>query len=348
MKKMIGIVTEVIDDKHLLFRCNASFAIQLNKIIGINIENNIYLLGKIQEVEVNYFLRDEEEYFTSLSVDNKLIDLSSGTRKPKYAHKAQARYLGIYEYDQEIGGFRETTNSIDTFTPSIFQEIFEFDFEEIVEIYGLKQVSSKTSIKLGEFLYPNYFSRAELSEVRVPLNAFNAHTLISGVTGAGKSRLTALITNQLKEGKEVEIIDPHKEYPYLVGEKAKFISGNSKKIEKYLQETLNDFQHLQFNEETFKTIIIDEAHTLLKEEKGKNLLSAILRTSRKFGYAMIFISQNQGDIPEEIVSQFQNYFSFREENNENLKYLPDQTCICKLRKGKVAFPLRVENVDIIK
>lgn len=346
-KKVIGVITEILDERTLVFRSNNAYKMQLNKIVGIAIEDNVYLLGRIQKVETKYFLNNSEEYFTSLASDDRLSDLYTGSRNPKHSYEAQVRYLGIYSYDEEGEICVETTHSIDIFTPKTFQGVIEFDFKEIVAVYGLNPTEEDT-VKLGEFLYPLYATEKS-PKVEIPLSAFNAHTLISGVTGAGKSRLTALIANQLAEnGREIQIIDPHKEYPYLIKGKVEFFSEKNQKAEEYLEKILHSLTHLQYNEESFKTLIIDEAHTLLKGENGKRILSEMLRTSRKFGYAMIFISQNQADIPEEIRSQFQNYFSFREEQNENLRYVPDQTCICKLRKGKVDFPLRVDNVDLIK
>jgi hypothetical protein len=73
-------------------------------------------------------------------------------------------------------------------------------------------------------------------------------------------------------------------------------------------------------------------------------LSRLLRESRKYNLSLIFVTQNEHDVPEEIKSQFQNRFRFREENNPELKYLNNQTCLCSIYKGKLSFPMRVDDV----
>ena len=105
-------------------------------------------------------------------------------------------------------------------------------------------------------------------------------------------------------------------------------------------------------QDNHRTLIIDEAHLLLNEKSDSlgtaDLLSRLLRESRKFKLSIIFITQNEEDVPKELKTQFQNKFKFREESDQILKYLDNQTCRCSIYKGKLSFPMRVENVETIR
>ena len=162
--RFIGIVTEIIDNHNFVFHSNNGYKCQLQQVIGLNIKDNTFVLANITNIDVSYFLTDKEEYFTSLSVDNKLQELSLGVRKPKMATKIKATYLGIYEYDDMKNKFFESILSIDVYTPSVFQEVVSFDFYCIETIYGLKQ-STEKYFKIGKFLYPNYLHDAKLPEI---------------------------------------------------------------------------------------------------------------------------------------------------------------------------------------
>lgn len=517
----IGIVTDVINEHNFIFRSDNNIKCQVGQIVGINISNNFYILANIEKIDVDYFLTNSREYFTSMASDNKLSELSKGTRSPKYAQSIKANFIGIYEYSDNDELFIESNFSINSFTPNIFQEVVSFDFGCIETVYGLKQ-STQNCFKLGMFLYPNYLDNGTLPEVNIASDTFNCHTLISGVTGSGKSRLAALIANHLAaKGGHITIIDPHDEYfkfadkknvkvsffsknlqlhqekkdinkrtfsltnnyltplvlekllPNLSEQQYEYIckvlddimnsksdSLSLKKIidstiqrfnqdyidEGHLSETLSKAQNYAkeegnylpfikryvwylnkewhsgkfkpakaevafsllrrlvdiYEEDIFansldssshiwldckirksinimnvvydsnannrrfvntiiqcffypqdqqRILIVDEAHLLLNEKSDKfgttDLLSRLLRESRKFNLSIIFITQNEEDVPEVIKSQFQNKFKFREEKDQSLKYLDNQTCRCFIYKGKLSFPLRVDNVEKI-
>jgi Predicted ATPase len=533
--RFIGIVTEIIDDHNFVFHANNDYKCQLQQVVGLNITDNTFVLANITHIDVGYFLKDKEEYFTSLSVSNKLQELSSGIRNPKMATKLKATYLGIYEYDNVKNKFFESILSIDVYTPSVFQEVVSFDFDSIETIYGLKQ-STEKYFRIGKFLYPNYLHNAKFPDVNISPDTFNSHTLISGVTGSGKSRLAMLITNQLaSSGGHITIVDPHDEYMKFANTKTAKVfffsrSGqlhNGKRdihkrdlsftnscitpqiltkllpelspqqrdyvynvFEKniaikditietitglifkdfkseFIMEGLNvtlekkennstikkdklilaneyatkdnqdqltyfnryvsclskdvnscnkvgklhvvyavlkkiltiyeanlfpynsnlfppswldtqnrnsiNIMNLDYDSNTnirrfintiiqcfftplnniknYRMLIIDEAHLLLNDKPDETgtaiLLNRLLRESRKFGLSIVFITQNEVDIPEEIISQFQNKFRFREEKDQELKYLGNQTCLCSIYKGKLSFPMRVDNVEEI-
>jgi len=541
--KFIGVVTEIIDSHNFIFRVNSENKCQLQQVVGLNIMDNTFVLASITNIDVSYFLKDKEEYFTSLSVDNELQDLSSRARRPKMATKMRAAYIGIYEYDEIKNKFLESKSSVDIYTPSVFQEVYSFDFDTIQIVYGLMQ-NTENHLKLGTFLYPNYSNNDTSPNANISTETFNSHTLISGVTGSGKSRLTAIIANKLaSDGRHITIIDPHNEYMSLVkatrvnffykkkplhkgkngdinGDKLwltykylnpqilckllpkltdpqknyiyEFFEKNESKLNLNLRSFFNlmiadfdselknkiddtnskiksarDYAEMKRKEkrepdeqettyfkeyfsyfskeilsvkvdrlhvidavsrkilelfeekvfqvwpdnkipswldnnknncdciniinldydsneyyrrfidtiiqcfftpqenneedknrilkgkEKYRTLIVDEAHLLLSEKTDETLntsklLSRLLRESRKFELSIVFITQNEEDVPADIKSQFQNRFKFREEKNAELKYLDNQTCMCSISKGKLSFPMRVDNVEELK
>lgn len=519
--KFAGVVTGVIDEHSFIFRADNNVKCQIGQIVGLDTSNNIYILASIEKVDIDFFLTKSQEYFTSIASDNKLRELSKGIRSPKYSQLVRANIIGIFEYKIPDNHFIESNISINSYTPNIFQEVILFDFNHIETVYGLKQNISDY-FKIGTFLYPNYSEHGTLPEVNISAETFNSHTLISGVTGSGKSRLTALLANQLaiRDG-HITIIDPHDEYiDFADAENTKitffsnhqqthndkknvirrgfslsldyltpsillkllpalseaqyeylcvifndiandnFSKKNTLTLKKVIDTTIQKFNadykedghspeilnkaqqfakedanylafikryiwYLNrewsigksrpaktevafallkrlidiFEEELFinnpnptplwldysqrniinimkvvydsnlnsrrfvntiiqcfftpqlnhRILIIDEAHLLLNERKEElgtlDLLSRLLRESRKYKLSIFFITQNEEDVPEELRSQFQNKFKFREEKDDTLRYLDNQTCLCSIYKGKLNFPMRVVNVD---
>jgi energy-coupling factor transporter ATP-binding protein EcfA2 len=523
--KFIGIVTDVIDEHNFIFRSDNNVRCQIGEVIGLKIHNNIFIFARICKIDVDYFLTNSDEYFTSVASDNKLKELSQGSRSPRYSQRIKANYIGVYEFRSDEEYFVESDYSVNLYTPSIFQEVLSFDFDCIGAVFGLNQNSEK-AFKLGSFLYPSCFDKNEFPDANIAIDTFDSHTLISGVTGSGKSRLTALIANLLsKNGGHITIIDPHNEYANLVDTETSRVSFFARDLESHMdrsdiykrnltltnqyltpsvlrkllphlseqqyeyisnamttighenitlkkvidtiiqkfnsdykeeghpvelllkaqQYAKEDANYLSFinryifylHKEWYKgkyggaakaevaftvlkrlidiykddvfqdninypppawldyknrksinilkldydsspyirrfidaiiqcffakqtnnrTLIVDEAHLLLKEKselKEKSdietavLLSRLLRESRKYKLSIVFVTQNETDVPEDIKSQFQNKFRFREENNIELKYLDDQTCMCSLYKGKLSFPMRVDNIEETK
>lgn len=516
--KFIGIVTDIINEHSFIFRSDNIVRCQIGQIVGLNISSDIYALACVEKIDVNYFLTNTEEYFTSIASENKLNELLKGNRPPKYSQRIKATFVGIYEYNKSGNHFIESNISIDSYTPNIFHEVIYFDFNSIDTVYGLCH-EVKKGFKLGKFLYPNYSNKNILNDVKISTDTFRNHTLISGVTGSGKSRLTAIIANQLAiRGGHITIIDPHDEYVIFLDTKnakvshfsrnaqafndrsdiykrnltltnqyltpivlSKLLPKISESQSEYIYEAytsiLDEFgkditlkkiidiiiqkfnrnyieeghsadilskaqlyakegrDYLSFitryifylNREWYsgkskpakaevafsvlkrlidvfkddifpsninnptpgwldfdarntiniinidydsnsyvrrfvdtiiqcfftpqkrsRILIVDEAHLLLKEKSETEtsaLLSRLLRESRKFNLSIIFVTQNEVDVPDEIKSQFQNKFRFREEKNEKLKYLDNQTCLCSIYKGKLDFPMRVDHIE---
>jgi len=343
----MGVITQILSQNRFVFQSNMDAKTEISKIVGINISEKHYLLAVVTGMDTGYFLTDTKEYFTSLATDNRLGAIANGNSNrnpPKFANSVHAEILGIYTYDAGENALIEIEKSVPLCTTNILQAVQQFEFKDIVRIFGLTQKNT-SSLYIGEMLYPRY---SDSQHVRIPIDAFNTHTLISGTTGAGKSRLSALIANELVQmGREVSVFDPHGEYKYVVDPKVKIDTIRPKESTKYFEDILSSFKEPKFNEEV-KTLIIDEVHTLFKDAASRDLLELLLRSSRKFGLATIFITQDLDDIPDTMRDQFQNQCSFREKKSDTLKYLQDQTCICSLRAGKVPFPMRVQTIELIK
>lgn len=540
--KFVGVVTDILGEHNFTFQSDNNIKCQIGQVVGLCVSERLFALARINKIDVNYFLTNSEEYFTSIASDNKLNELANGSRIPKYSQRIEANFIGLYEYNGNTNYFIESYASINSYTPYIFQPVLSFSFPQIETAYGLNQTTG-ISVKLGIFLYPNYSCNNDyLPEVNVSLETLYGHSLISGVTGSGKSRLTALLANQLAANDgHITIIDPHNEYANLVdtNNAEVYFFSNNKYYERHsnkvripcflfpdnverrveikrrgltllnrhidlnalmeflpnLTETQREYLYeayaagrlkdknkgialhdlvnatiLKFNsdyeadgypldillkaqvhakedahypsflnrfvsflnkelpsgkykagktevglallrrfneihkdgsfdsssresnemstpawldynhrkviniinviydsnpylmrfvntiiqyfftpQENRRVLIVDEAHLILREiEDTAKLLSRLLRESRKYNLSIIFITQNETDVPEDIRSQFQNRFRFREDANEQLKYLDNQTCICSLYKGKLMFPMKVDNVDETK
>ncbi len=96
----------------------------------------------------------------------------------------------------------------------------------------------------------------------------------------------------------------------------------------------------------FRVFVIDEAHMLLKEKSETyRLLIQLLREARKFNISVIFVSQNLSDVPDEIKSQFQNQFNFRQDQLETTQFFADQICDVSLYSSKLNFAMKVSNVS---
>jgi DNA helicase HerA-like ATPase len=121
---------------------------------------------------------------------------------------------------------------------------------------------------------------------------------------------------------------------------------SNENIRRYINAILQSFFSVsEDNMKGRRVVVIDEAHLLLGENSNTTkLLSRLLRESRKLGLSLIFITQNENDVSPEIRSQFQNKFLFREENNDLLIHLPDQTCSAKLFNGKLSFLMKVDPI----
>lgn len=131
------------------------------------------------------------------------------------------------------------------------------------------------------------------------------HQVLAGVTGSGKSfhsKLLLLRSSQVYDDLHINIIDPKPEYRVLEEILSEYASVNrfelqsSKdaeggKLVEAVREAYRDAQETQG-----KTIVvIDEAHRLLKQEKGASILSTLVREARSSNTAVTLITQTISD-----------------------------------------------------
>lgn len=495
--KYIGKILEIKSNKLFEFYINNNIDLKIDDLVGIEVEQNIWLVAKVNHIKTNYYLKEPDLYFISKASKNSLDKIN--TDEIKYALVCVAENLGYYEKSNSSYEFLNRKTNL--YTPKPLQDIFKLGFLDSAKIFGLNDYSNNFSF--GEIAYPFEGHDAFVDKE----NFNNKHTLISGITGSGKTRLTSIIIEYLATiNAHVWVIDPHLEYLDLLTdikekisifsrkgisnkyqeflEFTKKINGievenlffSSKLINAYtlcnilpnisiyqeeiihnvynsisyndveetdlLEEFLNQIQNETFIKEDelnsividkhfvkvwevnkfvksknknsdnlflaylglqnrinqlqesglfkkitpswlekktgkvdilaedysadiegvrfintllsqflnggthpkFSTIIIDEAHQLFKIQNEKVLfnLNRLLREARKFNISMIFITQNKNDLPDDMLSQFSNFFSFRE-YSDNLNNLNNQSCRVSLANSKSDFVLNVKN-----
>ncbi|RCU47000.1 DUF87 domain-containing protein [Haloplanus salinus] len=152
------------------------------------------------------------------------------------------------------------------------------------------------------------FGVDESTEAPVVLDRFKwnaGHSVLAGVTGSGKSfhsKLLLLRSALIYDDLHINIVDPKPEYgelenfleEYATVQRYEF-DGSVNKDEETLVEAVEEaYQGAQEN--TGKTIVvIDEAHRLLKKEKGASILSTLVREARSSNTAVHLITQTISD-----------------------------------------------------
>jgi ABC-type antimicrobial peptide transport system ATPase subunit len=208
----IGVVDEIGDNRNLSFIVNNNVKCNISDVVGLETDNASYVLAKIATIKVEFYLENTKQYFISKAVENEILRITDPNKKPRYGQYVTAEILGYYEYtDNNFSEIKTTTNK---YTPSIFQTVFSVDISQVYNIYGLcsqSELSYKQCIDLGQLSFPQFKN----NEIKLYFDAevFKKHTLITGVTGSGKSRLAALIVKEICSiGGHVSILDPHNEY----------------------------------------------------------------------------------------------------------------------------------------
>lgn len=98
-----------------------------------------------------------------------------------------------------------------------------------------------------------------------------------------------------------------------------------------------------------KIILIEECHQLFKVCNNDNirtgeLLEQLLREARKFGTAIILVTQVESDIPVAVCDQIQNRFHFRDVRNQMLSNLSDRLCRVSLRGSQTEFLMWINEI----
>lgn len=302
--KYVGTIIQPESNKYFSFMLNNEAKVQIDSIVAIEVSNpdnkNDVLLSKIRKIETSYYIKNPDLYFLNKAANNQLDNINK--TNTQYGIIAICDILGFYNYS-ERNGFVASKEKIGLYTPQPLQKVYLIEEKHLSSIYGLSK-KTEDSIYLGDVVHP--FN----SSVILNSNIFKIHTLISGISGAGKTRLASLIIKNLaKIGAHVVIIDPHFEYLDLLIDK-KPSNEKSPKI--------NIYSRLK---KSYKTDNLLKQFEKLKEIENveiKNLeFSSQLLTSSTLCKILPNLSSQQQEI---IHSLFEAAFKEYTENesNENL------------------------------
>jgi len=265
---LIGAICQIESDRQLHFIVNNEIKCNIGDIVGILNNDTSIVVAIISDIELEYYLENAKLFFISKAVDNNIQQLTDPKHKPRYGQYVSATIMGHYELDTN-DNLIEIKSTINRYTPCIFQGVYSIPFENSLEIYGLclpnlKQdefLLSKT-LSLGTLSFPHIRSDKKGDYLHFRADVFKRHTLITGVTGSGKSRLAALLCKELAQiGAHVSILDPHNEYTDLLA------TDNKYQIHKVCQNN-NDSNVKYDNNVNFRSISFYEkdinANTLAK------------------------------------------------------------------------------------
>ncbi|MES2109108.1 MAG: ATP-binding protein [Bacteroidota bacterium] len=213
-EKQIGIVTQIVNDERVDFVINNNEKCDIGDIVGLEVEGEIYVLAEIFKIDVEFYLENVRQFFISKAVDNDINRIGDPNLKPRYGQHIQAKILGHYKLSEEHQ-FVELKTTINKYTPYIFQKVYAMAFSSVLDVYGLcteaDHENRHQNFTLGTISFPFQHIGTHVPYFNIDL--FKKHTLITGVTGSGKSRLAALIIKKLaKLGGHINILDPHNEY----------------------------------------------------------------------------------------------------------------------------------------
>lgn len=218
--KFIGVVTQIIDDKSLFFITNNNISCNIYDIVSVKISDYIYVLSQITEINIDFYLENAKQYFISKAVENNIQKLTDSNSKPRYGQYITARVLGYYKLEDNL--FIEIKSLINSYTPRVFQNVYLVNTESAQSVYNFSCSNikdfDKNKISLGTLVAPSEIEQINSEKnLYFDSNIFRRHTLITGVTGTGKSRLSSLLVRELaKIGAHISILDPHDEYELLL------------------------------------------------------------------------------------------------------------------------------------
>lgn len=297
----IGTIIQPKSNKYFSFMLNNESNIQIDSIVAIEIDqikgkSNV-LLSKVSKIETNYYIKNPELYFLNKAANNQLHNIDQSNTQ--YGIIATCDIIGFFEFKENYG-FTSSKEKYSLYTPLPLQKVYLIPEKYLSSIYGISP-NTKDSIYLGDVVHPF------LSKAFIQKNIFSIHTLISGISGAGKTRLASLIIRNLAQnGAHVVIIDPHFEYLDLVMDK----NDNSTAINVYSRNKKsykNDNLRKQFD-------ILENIENI----KSKNLeFSSQLVTSSTLCKILPNLSSQQQEI---IHAEFEfAYTQYKETNSkENL------------------------------
>lgn len=145
------------------------------------------------------------------------------------------------------------------------------------------------------------------------------HTVRIGATGSGKSyaeKLELLRTRLTNSGINIYILDPKNEYSHLTEALNGDTTQAGEKLEEHdtvaiqvpergqqsnldlLIKTVEELYRVTSQNPGKSLVVIDEAHNLMRRQKGREILSQFIREARDTDTAVTLISQNAADFTE--------------------------------------------------
>jgi hypothetical protein len=268
--KFIGVINQIEDDRNLHFIANNIVKCNIGDIVGLENTNNTIVLALISDIEINYYLENSKMFFISKAVDNEIHKLADPKNKPRYGQYITATILGHYEFSKN-DFLIEKVDTVNRYTPSIFQEVYLIPFEKVLDLYSLcPEIKIKDdfifsqTICLGKLSFPLLSSFQGEIPLHFGTDILKKHTLITGVTGSGKSRFASLLVKELASiGAHISILDPHDEFTDLLASSDKYeihkicpnVNSNSIKYGKNVKYRTISFYEKNINPNTLTKLL---------------------------------------------------------------------------------------------
>ena len=266
----VGTIIQPESNKYFSFILNNESNIQIDSIVAIEVDLNVggksnIVLSKVRKIETSYYIKNPDLYFLNKAANNQLNNINQSNTQ--YGIMAICDIIGFFDFSDNIG-FSASRERCGLYTPIPLQKVYLVPEKYLSSIYGISH-NDKISICLGNIIHP-FQSKADIQS-----NVFKTHTLISGISGAGKTRLASLIVKSLaNRGSHVVIIDPHFEYLDLIVDKKNqpqlLVNIYSRYKKSYKTDRLNsqckqlkDFNNIQKKKLEFSSRLLT-ASTLCK------------------------------------------------------------------------------------
>lgn len=204
---MVGVVFQAENSTYITLIVNHGTNLSHGAVLGLDAGGGRVVLCIVEDIAFLYHLNDTKRFFSGFSAEDKLHQIARGSfESPLYTQEVKARVLGIYLYDDQRG-LRPAPDSVDRYTPMALQKVYKLNESQAKIVLGLDPLG----VKIGSMQYP--YS----GDIEVPMDSLGRHTLVSGVTGSGKSRMVGIICKKfVMSGGCITIIDPHDEYTNLL------------------------------------------------------------------------------------------------------------------------------------
>ena len=231
---------------------------------------------------------------------------------------------------------KEVKTTINRYTPRVFQEVYLVDFEKALETYGLNTenlnekipIIEKT-INIGQLSFPiNKNLANKVRPLYFKTSVFKRHTLIAGVTGSGKSRLSALIIKELvSQGAHVSILDPHDEYIDLLATSQDYniykISNSAHGHDSTYNKNVK-FGPISFYENSITPLTLTKLLPVLSPQQEVTIYEIFNELNTTSFSARTFIDKLIDELNIELENDYSQYFDKIKKNHlETEKYSKD-------------------------